>query len=55
LHFHHRDPREKDLELSIAIGRGWAKERILAEVARCEVLCANLHMKHHWEERFGSG
>ena len=54
LHFHHRDPAEKDLELSLAIGRGWAKERILAEVAKCEVLCANCHMKHHWEERKSS-
>jgi hypothetical protein len=51
LHFHHRDPAEKDLELSMAVGFGWARERILAEVAKCEVLCANCHMKHHWEER----
>ena len=55
LHFHHRDPAEKDLDLSLAIARGWAKERILAEIAKCEVLCANCHMKHHWEERLSSG
>ena len=51
LHFHHRDPREKELELANAIARGWSKKRIMAEVAKCDVLFANCHMKHHWEER----
>lgn len=51
-HFHHRDPNEKDFTLSNAIAQGWSKVRILAELEKCEVLCANCHMKHHWEERF---
>ena len=55
LHFHHRDPEHKELELSNAIGRGWSRDRILAEVAKCDVLCANCHMKHHWNEKLGSG
>jgi hypothetical protein len=52
LQFHHRNPEEKTIEVSIAVGRRcWSKERILAEMAKCDVLCANCHAKHHWEER----
>lgn len=54
LHFHHRDPKEKDLELSTAV-YAWSKQRILAEVAKCDVLCANCHLKLHWEQRKSSG
>lgn len=51
LDFHHRDPNEKDGELANAINKGWSKERILLEVAKCEVVCSNCHRKHHWNER----
>ena len=52
LHFHHRDPSEKEVDLAkIASSGQWSKERILGEVAKCDVLCANCHLKYHWEER----
>lgn len=41
LHFDHIDPATKSFELSNAKRRGW--EKILAEVAKCEVRCANCH------------
>jgi hypothetical protein len=41
LEFHHRNPAEKSRA---------SKERVLAEVAKCDVLCANCHAKRHWEE-----
>lgn len=48
--FHHRVPSEKDVAVSTAVTqRGWSKERILAEIAKCDVLCANCHRKLHWE------
>ena len=50
LQFHHRDPATKEVTLSNAIIR-WSREHILAEVAKCEVLCANCHLKHHWDAR----
>ena len=51
LHFHHRDPSEKDFDLGQAASAGMSRERILAEVAKCEVLCANCHLKLHWDVR----
>jgi len=51
LQFHHIDRASKDIELSIAASRGWSKQRILAEIEKCEVLCANCHLIHHWNER----
>jgi hypothetical protein len=49
LHFHHIDPSKKQITLADAIARGWSKERILGEMAKCRVLCANCHLKHHWD------
>jgi hypothetical protein len=49
--FHHRDPREKEITISEAMRRGWGRARILTELAKCEVLCANCHTKHHAAER----
>ena len=49
--FHHSDPSQKEISLSEAVRRGWSRKRILAERAKCEVLCANCHAKHHAKER----
>ena len=51
LHFHHVDPSTKSFEVSIGVAQGKPKQRILDEIAKCIVLCANCHLKHHWEER----
>jgi hypothetical protein len=51
LHFHHLDPSQKEFSLGDVTAGCWSKQRILAEVAKCSVLCANCHLKHHWEER----
>jgi hypothetical protein len=48
LDFHHREPDQKDLEIAQALRQGWSKQRILAEIDKCEVLCANCHRKLHW-------
>lgn len=50
LEFHHKDQSKKDLEISITISRGWSKERILSEISKCQVLCANCHRKFHWHQ-----
>jgi hypothetical protein len=48
LQFHHRDPKEKDFSVSMFRRGKYSKERILAEIAKCEVICANCHAKEHW-------
>lgn len=50
--FHHRDPSEKSFSLADGGNRGYiAKERLEAEIAKCDVLCHNCHAKLHWSER----
>lgn len=51
LAFHHNDPSQKDTCVADTIRRGWSKQRILDEMAKCRVLCSNCHLKLHWEER----
>lgn len=53
LDFHHKNPMEKDMDVSKAVGKNWKEERFLAEIAKCEVLCANCHRIHHYDERIG--
>ena len=55
LHFHHIDPTTKSFDLGAGASKGRSKAAILAELAKCRVLCANCHLKFHWDERKGSG
>jgi len=52
LQFHHRDPNQKDFELSVictlATKNKW--EKIKEELDKCDVLCANCHAVLHWEQ-----
>lgn len=52
LTFHHRDASEKLIEVSITIQYGFSKERVLAEIAKCDVMCANCHAKLHWAQLY---
>ncbi len=47
LTFHHRDNSEKSFEIGNAIKLGVGLTRLLAEIEKCEVLCANCHAKEH--------
>jgi len=44
LQFHHRNPEEKLFNVANAAGKGKSLEVIQAEVAKCDILCANCHM-----------
>ena len=44
--FHHNG--EKDFDVSFLVAKGYSKNRILEELKKCEVLCANCHRKEHW-------
>lgn len=38
------------MSVSKAVAHGWTWERVLSEIEKCEVLCANCHRKLHAEE-----
>src|SRR5882672_3727022 len=44
--FHHRKPEEKDRDPSKMLGLSW--KRAIAELDKCDLLCANCHrLRHH--------
>jgi hypothetical protein len=50
LDLHHKDPKEKEFCLGEIVHRGWSKKRILEEVEKCDVHCANCHRELHHNE-----
>lgn len=50
LQFHH-DKGEKETNIADAVKAGWGIQRLLSEVDKCTVLCANCHLIVHSEER----
>jgi hypothetical protein len=48
LDFHHKDPADKQFSISSAIHQG-VSAKVVMEIAKCRVLCANCHRKLHYE------
>ncbi len=48
--FHHKQPSKKDKEVSKLVSSGASKKRILNEISKCQVLCANCHRKLHYDK-----
>lgn len=46
--FHHSDKGSKVFAIANAVQRGYSWKRIMAEVAKCEVICANCHAIEHY-------
>lgn len=49
LQFHHRNRGEKTATVS-ELRASQSRRKVLAEIAKCDVLCANCHAKLHWDE-----
>lgn len=47
--FHHVDPHEKEFNFSQV--KMFSVERMLKELAKCVLLCANCHRIRHWGDR----
>lgn len=43
---------DKEFDLASAAGQGWSMKRIKAEIAKCEVVCANCHAERTYRRRF---
>lgn len=52
LHFHHRNPNQKDFSIShINLNdTNFSFENILKEIDKCDLLCANCHAEEHYLE-----
>lgn len=50
LHWHHRDPSSKTASVSTLASNRAAKETVLAEIAKCDLVCANCHAVLTWHE-----
>lgn len=47
LDFHHKDPFQKDMSVSLLARRGHAWQRVLEEINKCVCVCSNCHRKIH--------
>ncbi len=50
LEFHHRNPSEKEFNISRYQNLSWMK--ILTELDKCDLLCSNCHRELHYEEHW---
>lgn len=49
LDLHHREDAEKEMNVGTMVTFGYGRVALEAEMAKCEVLCANCHRKNHLE------
>ena len=50
LDFDHIDPKTKAFNVSDCVRRGMSRKTVLAEIQKCQVLCANCHRIKTFEE-----
>lgn len=53
LDFHHRDGATKEAEINRMVASKLSKQKIMDEIAKCDVLCANCHRILHYEMIYG--
>lgn len=50
LDYHHKNPAQKLFCISRSLINAISKVRVIQEIAKCELLCANCHRKEHNQE-----
>lgn len=50
LDFHHKDPNEKDMDISVLV-RHCNKQKLIDEIGKCIVVCSNCHRDIHYYEK----
>lgn len=48
--FHHRNPDEKSFGIAVTTRRSYPDDELVAELAKCDVMCHNCHANLHYEE-----
>ena len=48
--FHHRDPKTKRFAIAHTLHHGVSLTSLQDEMAKCDVICANCHLKFHYQE-----
>lgn len=51
LDYHHRDPKTKSFSIWDMVARKMNKDKILTEIDKCDVLCANCHRREEHKLR----
>jgi len=46
--FHHKHSEDKIAAVASMVGRR-SKDKVLAEIEKCEIICSNCHRKLHWQ------
>ena len=46
--FDHKENEIKVINISTAVGRGWPLDRVMMEIEKCDVVCANCHRERSW-------
>lgn len=50
LDFHHKDPKEKKLNVAVMVWKAFGLKRIQSEIDKCNVLCCKCHRQRHFQE-----
>lgn len=45
--FHHTDPSTKKFQIASNMARTISLNKLMVEIEKCEILCANCHLKFH--------
>ena len=48
--FHHRDPATKKFGMNVNSFNTYCLENLRLEAQKCNIICANCHRLHHWDE-----
>jgi hypothetical protein len=53
--FDHRPGETKSFDVATGAGQGYGEKRMLAEIAKCELVCANCHRVRTFLRRQDTG
>jgi len=51
LHFHHRNPQEKEMKLDVRLLSNTSFDKLQNEINKCDLLCANCHTELHFPDK----